>query len=85
MIYPDITTKDWAEIHGLEIVKNTCENCKMDFLVDVPIAIKGYRGFEMRKHGCPDRFLSATFTPHGDSEKREWGEIFKQFGIKDKE
>jgi len=51
-----------------------CSTCKKSFKCDVPIAIKGYRGFEMRKHGCPEHRLGAVFTPIGD-EKDAWNNI----------
>ena len=74
MIYVDELPEYWSMKWGLEIETMTCSACKKDFIADVPIAMRGYRGFEMRAHGCPANRLSANFTPIGE-ERKEWQNI----------
>lgn len=76
MIYVDTTSKEWTELHGITVEKHNCCECKQDIICDVPIAMKGYRGFEMRKHGCEGHRLAAVFVPIG-KEKEEWDNIIR--------
>ena len=76
MIYIDgFTPQEWSDRWGVEIISSPCENCKESILLDVPIATSGYRGFEMRSHGCPENFKAATFVPIGD-EAEKWKILF---------
>lgn len=75
MFYVDSTAEAWQKKYGLDIEKKICKNCGKEFNVNVPIRIKGYAGFEMIKHGCPDNFLSATFTPTSREAIESWGKI----------
>ena len=75
MLYVDTTPEEWSEKHGLETETMKCCGCLKEFPVDVPIVIKGYAGFEMRKHGCPSNRLGATFTPTSEEEKLSWRKI----------
>lgn len=74
MIYIDENPQEWANKHGITILKKECENCKQDIVCDVPIALKGYRGLEMRAHGCPEKFSAAVFVPIGE-EKGKWDKL----------
>lgn len=76
MIYIDnYTSQEWTRKHGVVITMAVCKNCNECYSVNVPIRIKGYAGFEMEKHGCPDNYLAAVFTPVDENEKRFWSEI----------
>ena len=52
MIFPEVVVSVYAERHGLSIVEEKCPNCNELFPLDVPVAIKGYRGLGMQIHGC---------------------------------
>jgi hypothetical protein len=73
VIYDDTPLDEFIEKYGLGIDTAKCQSCGKIIWVDVPIRIKGYAGLEMRKHGCPDNFLSAQFVPIGEKEKSFWG------------
>ena len=75
MIYVDTTPDEWTEKFGCEVTSHICCECKKEIVCDVPIAIKGYRGFEMRKHGCKEHRLAAVFVPIG-KEKEFWSGLF---------
>lgn len=74
MIYVDEKPEDWSKKHGIDITKKDCCECKKDIICDVPIALKGYRGFQMRKHGCKEHRLAAVFVPIGD-QKDKWNKL----------
>lgn len=76
MIYDDTPLNEFIEKYGLDITTAKCEACGKIVWVDVPIRIKGYAGLEMRKHGCPDNRLSASFTPISENEKSFWSKMF---------
>lgn len=71
MIYVDADPSEWSKKWGVIPLEKECENCKQEYICDVPVAINGYRGFEMRGHGCPENFKAATFTPIGE-ESKSW-------------
>lgn len=75
MIYLDCNAKELTEKYGVEVSQAQCANCKELITLDVPIRIKGYVGFEMRRHGCPDNFLAAAFTPTSEEERSFWKKI----------
>lgn len=75
MIYIDVDSLEWSKKHLIDIEIVECCGCKKKIIVDVPIRIKGYAGFEMRKHGCAVNKLSATFVPIDDEEIKFWNGI----------
>ena len=75
MVYIDMDLNSFCEKFELEPVMMKCENCKKEFKTNQPIAIKGYRGLEMEKHGCPDNFLGAVFKPVDKDEIDFWNKI----------
>lgn len=72
MFYVDYNAEEWSKKHGLDIEEMECCGCKKKIIVDVPIRIKGYAGFEMREHECSHNKLSAIFTPIDEKEISFW-------------
>lgn len=70
MIYPDVDPKEWAERHRIELKDHQCIKCKQFFPCDIPVAMKGYRGFTTATHECGERYAVAVFRPIG--EERDW-------------
>ena len=77
MIYPETTLEDWCNKYGIEPQNVICVSCKNIYKTITPIKIKGYVGLEMEKHGCPDNFLSATFTPTDEDENYFWENFYQ--------
>ena len=75
MIYIDMDPQEFSKKYRIDITKEFCSACRKEFILDVPIAIKGYKGFEMRKHGCPDHRLAAIFKPVDKKEIDFWNGI----------
>lgn len=79
MLYINVPLGEWLERHKLDTTMERCKNCEQLYTLDVPIIIKGYAGLEMQKHGCPDNFLAATFTPTEIELELEWKNIMNGF------
>jgi hypothetical protein len=52
MIKPDAKYIEWIERYQIQPKSLECPECKKEFPLNVPIAMKGYRGLEMQEHGC---------------------------------
>ena len=76
MLYVDEDPEYWSKKHGIEIELIKCCGCKEEIIVNVPIVMKGYKGFQMQKHGCPENNLAAVFVPVGE-EKKWWQNLFR--------
>ena len=76
MIYPDIEPEDWAKRLNISIKKIMCIKCKKFFWCNIPIAMRDYRGFEARLHGCGKSYQTRIFTPTSDKAKAFWKTIF---------
>ena len=75
MVYLDIELSAFLRNYGLTIEFRVCTNCDKKYPLDVPIAIKGYRGLEMQKHDCPMHYMAANFTPISNQELSDWRDI----------
>jgi hypothetical protein len=64
--------EQWAEKYGLKIKSGVCLNCKQEIMIDEPFAIKGYRGFRMKDHGCPKEYNHTYIIPWDKEEKDFW-------------
>jgi len=71
VIYPDTDPKEWAETHKIELKERQCVKCKKMFPCDIPIALKGYRGFQIKEHGCGEEFIRSVMVPVGEN-KEKW-------------
>lgn len=72
MIYPEVDPKVWSERYGIDLKERECVCCKKNFLSNIAVAIKGYRGFQIPPHGCGAEYLRTTLVPYGKSEKEKW-------------
>lgn len=66
------TPEQWADKYGLEIKSGVCLSCKKSILIDEPFAIKGYRGFRMKEHGCPKEYNQTYIIPWSEEEINFW-------------
>ncbi len=72
-----VTADEWAERYGLRIKTLQCPSCLKYFRLDIPIAIKGYRGFQAPPHECGVRFQAVSLLPVGEEEKKIWLNILQ--------
>lgn len=75
MIYPDIDPVVWAKRYGLKLKERECIKCKHLFLSNIPVAIKGYRGFQIPLHECGPEYQRTTFVPYEQEAKAKWDEL----------
>lgn len=66
----------WAERYGLDLENKECLGCKQTFPVNEPFAIKGYRGFRMPDHGCPEKYRRTILVPWDKEEIEFWNNQF---------
>lgn len=74
MIYPDVDPEIWSRRHNIKIKERKCERCGKMFVSDIPVAIKGYRGFKTPSHDCGEEYVRMTFVPCDPDIKRKWDE-----------
>ena len=74
MMFPQVELEEWCSTYGLKVLEKQCQGCKKYFPVDIPFAIKGYRGLSMKDHGCGDDFGVSVVVPVGD-KKDKWREL----------
>ena len=67
MLFPLVDKKSWADKYGLPIKNSICQNCKKEFPLNTPFAIKGYRGLMTKEHACGKNFISSVAIPTGES------------------
>ena len=76
MICPMTTPEEWSKLYGIKIEDKTCLGCKEVFACNIPIAIKGYRGFIIPEHSCAPKYRCSKWVPIGKEELEFWGSIF---------
>lgn len=69
MLFPNSNSADWAIKYDLEIQATTCLCCKQEVLMNVPVAIKNYRGFKTEDHGCPKKYDQYFLAPINHEEQ----------------
>lgn len=72
MIYVDSLPSEWSRKHQLPITTRVCPCCNESYPLDVPVAIKGYRGFMMKKHQCPEKKYPRLYKPVDQTLKIAW-------------
>ena len=63
MLFPLIETEEWSKRYRIKNEMVSCLKCKKSIEADVPVAIKDYRGFRTREHGCPQEYHQYILTP----------------------
>ena len=67
MILPQTSIDEWCDMYGLEVTTKQCQGCKEWYPVNIPFALKGYRGLMMKDHGCRKEFGVSIARPVGES------------------
>jgi hypothetical protein len=75
MIYPDVEPETWAKRHDLDLKDSECLGCKKIFPMNVPCAIKGYRGMRIEEHGCPEKYRRTQLVPVDKEEIEFWNTV----------
>jgi len=74
MLLPDIDPKIWAKRYKIKLTKRICIKCNKLFESNIPIAVKGYRGFQIPLHECGEEYVRRTWVPI-DEEKEKWHKV----------
>lgn len=73
MIYPQEPLAEWIEKYNLRIIKKDCPECGKEYELNIPIAIKGYRGLQMQEHGCKESV--SMFVLSDREEDKKWRDV----------
>jgi hypothetical protein len=69
MLFPLVSPEEWSELHRIGIENTICLGCKMKLQINVPIALKNYRGFKTESHGCPKKYEQYVLVPCSNKEQ----------------
>lgn len=80
MIYPDTSKEEWCALYGINPDASvSCSKCRNEVPMEVPIAMKGYRGLEGKPCGkCGHNDNAFIVIPLKDKEGL-WSKLFDIF------
>ena len=65
-LYPQISAKEWIELHGIEPITRPCRKCGKETTTTIPIAHKFSRGLISEDHGCGKEYRISTSKIRGE-------------------
>jgi ribosomal protein L37AE/L43A len=69
MIYPLVSKETWSRIYDISPASFTCSCCGKEYAVDVPVAMRGLRGFVSTPHECGAKFNRGIYYPFQKEDK----------------
>jgi len=72
MIFVETSAIGWSRKYQLPMNERCCPSCGKKFSMNVPIAVKGYRGFSMELHSCDPKVYPRIYRPVDQKLKLAW-------------
>ncbi len=76
IIFPVVSTEEWAIQHIIPRVSRPCENCGEMLHTTKPFVTKGWRGLTSEPHGCNEGFDLFIAVKADPKERQEYIEFF---------
>lgn len=83
MLYPKVNLEEWIKTYELRTDPVPCPKCQHPLELNIPIAMKGYRGIEASPcRACREDTGVFRVVPVGKDEVAAWMSLGSIFGFK---